>query len=160
MYRIGYGEDIHRLEKGRKLVLGGISIPFDKGLVAHSDGDVLLHAIGESILGALALGDLGKFFPDTNENYKDADSGYLLQEITKLMIDHGYRIKNVDSSLFLEEPRMSSYIDEMRKHISYLLGIEFSQVSVKACTNEGLDEVGKKHAIRAVAICLLEKIRK
>lgn len=160
MYRIGYGEDIHRLEKNHKLILGGVLIPFDKGLVAHSDGDVLLHAIGESILGALALGDLGKFFPNTDDKYKNIDSGYLLKEIKKFMVARGYQIVNIDSSLFLEEPKMSPYIDEMRNSIASILSVEISQISVKACTNEGLDEVGKKNAIRAVAITLLEKTRK
>ncbi len=155
--RIGYGEDIHRLVDNKPLVLGGVEIPYNKGLLAHSDGDVLLHAIGESILGALALGDLGKHFPDTSDKYKNISSKILLSEIVTMMEKEGYHIQNVDSSIFLEEPRMAPFIKSICESIASLLKIKIEQISVKACTNEGLGEVGEKQAIRAVAICLLEK---
>jgi 2-C-methyl-D-erythritol 2,4-cyclodiphosphate synthase len=158
MIRIGYARDIHRLEKnGRPFILGGINIPFDKGNVSHSDGDCLYHAIAESLMGALALGDLGKLFPDNDDKYLDYDSSLIVKEVVSLMKKEGYHVINIDTSIVLERPKLKDYIDEMRKNIASLLEISISCVSVKAQTNEKVGEVGQGNAIECFSSVLLEK---
>lgn len=153
--RIGFASDIHQLVENRKLILAGVTIPFNKGEKAHSDGDVVYHALGESILGALALGDLGTFFPDNDDKYKDMDSSLIIKEIKKMMDEQNYKVNNVDISITLESPKLKPYILEMRKNIARLLDIELNQVSIKAGTNEKLDEIGKGNAVKAESIILL-----
>jgi len=158
MFRIGVGNDIHRLIEGRKLMIGGIEIPSDKGAEGHSDGDVLLHAITDAILGALALGDIGKHFPDTDLRWKNAESKKFLSESMRLMKDKGFRVANLDSTISLEKPKLRDKIDEIRNHIAQLLEVEDENVSVKAKTNEGLDAIGEGRAISATAVVLLSRI--
>ena len=153
--RIGFASDIHQLVKNRKLILAGVVIPFEKGEKAHSDGDVVYHALGESILGALALGDLGTHFPDSDPKYKDIDSSLLIKEIKKMMDERNYKVNNIDISITLEAPKLKPYILDMRKNIAALLDINLDQVSVKAGTNEKLDEIGKGNAVKAESIVLL-----
>lgn len=155
--RIGFASDIHQLVENRKLILAGVVVPFEKGEKAHSDGDVVYHALGESILGALALGDLGTHFPDNDDKYKDMDSSLIVKQIKKMMDDRGYKVNNVDISITLEKPKLKPFILEMRKNIAALLDIEIDQVSVKAGTNEKLDEIGKGNAVKAESIILLIK---
>ena len=157
MYRIGHSIDIHRLVKDRKLILGGIEIPYELGLLGHSDADVLLHAVSESILGALSLGDLGKFFPDTDERYKGIDSKILTQEVVKMMEEKGYEVNNLDCLLIMEKPKMRPYIDTIRESIASLLHTSIDNVNVKATTNEKLGEIGKGEAIQAHAVIMLRK---
>ena len=158
MDRIGFAKDIHKMVVGRPLILGGIHIPFEKGLLGHSDADVILHALTEAILGALALGDLGKHFPDTDAAYKDIDSSLLVKKAVTLMKNEGYAVGNADISLVLEKPRVAPYIEKMRSHIALLLEVPMSSVSVKAGTNEGLGEIGRGEAAEASAIVLLRKV--
>ena len=153
--RIGFASDIHQLVENRKLILAGVVIPFEKGEKAHSDGDVVYHALGESILGALALGDLGTHFPDSDPKYKDIDSSLLIKEIKKMMDERNYKVNNIDISITLEAPKLKPYILDMRKNIAALLDIGLEQVSVKAGTNEKLDEIGKGNAVKAESIVLL-----
>ena len=153
--RIGFASDIHQLVENRKLILAGVVVPFEKGEKAHSDGDVVYHALGESILGALALGDLGKFFPDNDDKYKDMDSSLIIKEIVKMMEDKGYTVNNVDISITLERPKLKEYILNMRENIARLLKVNIDQVSVKAGTNEKMDELGKGNAVKAESIILL-----
>lgn len=153
--RIGFASDIHQLVENRKLILAGVVIPFSKGEKAHSDGDVVYHALGESILGALALGDLGKFFPDNDEKYKDMDSSLIIKTIKQMMDERNYRVNNVDISITLEAPKLKDYILKMRENIAHLLEINIDQVSVKAGTNEKLDEIGKGNAVKAESIIML-----
>lgn len=156
MLRIGQGFDLHALVKGRKLILGGVIIPHDYGLQGHSDADVLIHAIIDSLIGALALGDIGKFFPDTDNLYKDADSRELLRQvITKINNEHSYTVVNIDSTIIIEKPRLRDYIDKMRENIASDLNIYISQVNVKAKTSEGVGIVGRKEAVVAEASVLL-----
>lgn len=155
--RIGHGYDVHRLECGRKLIIGGVAIPFEKGLLGHSDADVLLHAIMDSILGALALGDIGKHFPDSDEQYKGIDSTVLLKKVTDLAFQNGYTVVNIDSTVCAEKPKLSPYIQEMRKNIAESAGVDISCVSVKATTEEGLGFTGEGKGISATAVCLLER---
>ena len=155
--RIGFASDIHLLVEGRKLILGGVVIPFELGEKAHSDGDVVYHALGESILGALALGDLGKHFPDNDDKYKDFDSSLIVKEIVRMMKERHYAINNVDISITLEKPKLRNYIDEMRNNIAQLLEVDVYQVSVKAGTNEGIDTIGKGLAVKAESIVLLKE---
>lgn len=155
--RIGHSWDIHKLVEGRKLILGGIEIPFEKGLLGHSDADVLLHAISESMLGALSLGDLGKHFPDTDLKYKGIDSKEILKECLRLIKAEGYIIGNIDSMIYAEKPKMANYIPLMRKMISELLEINIDQISIKATTHEKMGIIGKEEAIAAEAIVLLKK---
>lgn len=158
MFRIGQSRDIHRLEEnGRDFILGGIKIPFTKGNVSHSDGDCLYHAIAESLLGALALGDLGKHFPDNDDKYKNIDSSILVKETMKMVKQKGYHVVNIDTSIILEKPKLKDYIDEMRKNIASLLEIDIDCVSVKAQTNEKVDAIGHQEAVEATSIVLLEK---
>lgn len=158
MYRIGYGEDIHRLVEGRKLILGGVVIPYHKGLLGHSDADVVCHALCDAMLGALALGDIGSHFPDTDEKYRGANSVNLLREVNSLIHNAGYEVSNVDISIALENPRLSTYVMAMRSNISSAIEAPISSISLKAMTNEGLDSVGRGEACRAIAVVLLKRI--
>ncbi len=155
--RIGYGEDIHRLVPNRKLILGGVEIPFDQGLLGHSDADCLLHAIADALLGACALGDIGDHFPVDDPQWENADSKIILSESYSLVKKKGYQITNLDASVLAEKPRLSPYRLAMRESIAQALGLELDQVSVKLMTNEGLDAIGEGKAIRSTCICLLER---
>lgn len=155
--RIGLGYDVHPLVEGRKLILGGVEIPFAKGLKGHSDADALLHAIGDALLGALALGDLGKHFPDTDPKYKGASSTILLEKIHQMISEKGYEVANVDSILVIENPKMAPHISQMIKNIAHILKISLDQVSVKATREEGLGFTGKGQGMAAKAIVLLRK---
>jgi len=154
-FRIGIGYDVHRLEEGRVFVLGGISIPFKKGPVGHSDGDVLIHAICDAMLGALALGDIGKHFPDSEEEFKDIDSKVLLEKTINLIRFYGYNISNIDSTVCLQKPKISKHIPNMIKVLSKVLGIDEHQLSIKATTTEKLGFVGEEQGISAYAVTLL-----
>ena len=154
--RIGFASDIHRLVEGRRLILSGVHVPSDVGELAHSDGDVVYHAASEAILGALALGDLGKFFPGTPE-YKDIDSAIIVKKVAGMMFDEGYEINNIDVSITLEKPKLKPFIIEMRQNLALLLNTSLDNVSVKAGTNEGIDEIGKGLAVKADAIVMLKK---
>lgn len=154
-FRVGYGYDVHRMETGRPLILGGVHIPFDKGPSGHSDADVLLHAITDAILGAAALGDIGSHFPDTDPAYKDADSRILLVKSVELVRHRGYFVVNVDATVVLEQPRLASFIPVMRSNIADDLGVEVDRVSVKATTSEAMGFVGDGRGVVAHAVCLL-----
>lgn len=157
MLRIGFGYDAHRLTEGRDLILGGVKVPHEKGLLGHSDADVLTHAIGEAILGALSLGDLGKHFPDTDPEYKDVSSLKILSKITEMAKSKNAHIINVDSTIVAEEPKLSGHILKMRENISGALNVNIAQVSIKATTTEGMGFAGKKEGIAAYAVVLVEK---
>ena len=157
-YRVGFSKDIHRLVENRKLIIAGVEIPYHLGELAHSDGDVLYHALAESILGALALGDLGKHFPDTSSETLDMDSSLIVKEVVKMMKDKGYQVNNVDIFVSLEKPKLKDYIELMRKNVATLLEVSASQVSIKAGTNEGCGEVGKGEAIEATSMIMLKKV--
>lgn len=154
--RIGQGYDVHRLTEGRKLILGGVDIPFEKGLEGHSDADVLVHAIMDAMLGAAALGDIGLLFPDTDAQYAGADSLQLLANVKSILKEKGYHICNIDSTIIAQEPKIRPYIDTMRQNISKALQIDLSQVSVKATTEEHLGFTGRKEGIAAQAIVLID----
>ena len=156
-YRIGFSKDIHRLVENRKLIIGGVVVPFEKGELAHSDGDVLYHALAESILGALALGDLGKHFPDTSNETLDMDSSVIVSKAVKMMFERGYEVNNVDIFVSLERPKLKDYIESMRNNVANLLQVNIDQVSIKAGTNEKCGEVGKGEAIEATSMILLRK---
>ena len=156
-HKIGFGYDVHRFADDRKLILGGIEIPYAKGLLGHSDADVLLHAICDAILGALALGDIGIHFPDTDSKYKNADSKELLDHVYYLMKDFHYEVGNVDSTILLEKPKLAPYIPEMRKIIANILNITVDQISIKATTAEGLGFIGREEGCAAQAVVLLIK---
>lgn len=157
MFRIGHGYDVHRLVEGRKLILGGVEIPNDKGLLGHSDADVLVHAIMDSILGALALGDIGKLFPDTDEKFKNADSLELMQEVCRIVREHGYSLGNIDATIIAQSPKLSPYIQLMRENIAKICNCDISQISVKATTEEKLGFTGEKLGISAHSVCLMIK---
>ncbi len=154
--RIGHGYDVHRLAEDRKLILGGVDIPYEKGLLGHSDADVLLHAIMDSMLGACALGDIGKHFPDTDEAYKGADSMVLLKECARILAENGYKIINIDSTICAQAPKLAPHIMAMRENIAKALGLDVSYVSVKATTEERLGFTGEGLGISATAVCLVE----
>lgn len=156
MFRIGQGYDVHKLVEGRKLVLGGVEIPHTVGLLGHSDADVLLHAISDSLLGAAALGDIGKYFPDTDEKYKNADSLKLLKKVNELVSKAGYKVINVDATVIAQAPKIAPYIEDMCENIATALKIDVSFVSVKATTEEGLGFTGSRDGISATAVCLIE----
>ena len=156
-YRIGFSKDIHRLVENRKLIIGGVVVPFEKGELAHSDGDVLYHALAESILGALALGDLGKHFPDTSDETLDMDSSVIVSKVVKMMFEKGYEVNNVDIFVSLERPKLKDYIESMRNNVAKLIQVNIDQVSIKAGTNEKCGEVGKGEAIEATSMILLRK---
>ena len=156
--RIGHGYDVHRYKKGRELILGGVEIPYEMGLDGHSDADVLLHAVMDALLGAAALGDIGKHFPDNDEKYKDADSLKLLWEVIGELQKAGYKPVNIDSTICAQAPKLAPYIDEMRENIAVACGIKKSCVSVKATTEEGLGFTGALQGISTTAVCLIEEI--
>ena len=154
-HRIGIGYDIHRLVEGRKLILGGIEIPFDKGLLGHSDSDVLTHAICDALLGAAALGDIGSHFPDTDPGFRGASSLDLLSTVVSLISESGLTVSNVDAIIIAERPKLAPYIQPMRERLADILGVELNRVSIKAKTNEGLESVGRGEAIAAQAVALV-----
>jgi 2-C-methyl-D-erythritol 2,4-cyclodiphosphate synthase len=160
MIRIGQGFDVHQLVEGRKCIIGGVEIPFEKGLLGHSDADVLLHAITDAILGALALGDIGKHFPDTDAAYKDADSVELLERVWASIKEQGYKLGNVDATIIAQAPKMRSYIDAMRAVIARVLEADLTQVNVKATTTEKLGFPGRGEGIAAQSVVLLLKEEK
>ncbi len=153
--RIGQGYDVHQLVEGRKLILGGVEIPHLKGLLGHSDADVLVHAIMDAFLGACALGDIGKHFPDNKDEYKNADSIELLKKICELLKSKGYEIINIDSTIIAQNPKLAPYIDKMRENIAVACSININQISVKATTEEHLGFTGQEAGISASAVCLL-----
>ena len=155
--RIGHGYDVHAFDASRPLILGGLEIPHDCGLKGHSDADVLLHTITDSILGALALGDIGKFFPDTDDKFKDADSSLLLAEVVEMMQKKGYEIGNIDAVVIAERPKLRGYIDQMRKNVAALLKTDISNVNIKATTSEKLGFTGREEGIASEAVVLLKK---
>ncbi|GGE83965.1 2-C-methyl-D-erythritol 2,4-cyclodiphosphate synthase [Priestia taiwanensis] len=157
MFRIGQGFDVHAFCEGRPLILGGITIPHEKGLLGHSDADVLLHTVSDAILGAIAEGDIGKHFPDTDMRFKDADSAVLLEEVWKLVEEKGYELGNLDCTIIAQRPKMRPYIDQMCARISELLHASIDQVNVKATTTEQLGFTGREEGIAAQAIVLLKK---
>lgn len=156
MFRIGLGYDIHTLCQGRDLIIGGVKITHEKGLMGHSDADVLIHAIIDAMLGALALSDIGTLFPDTDKKYKDADSTILLKHVHEKILESGYQIVNIDSNIIAQEPKMMPYIPKMRETLDRVLKIGQGNISIKAKTNEKMDAVGQKLAIEAHAVVLLE----
>lgn len=155
--RIGHGYDVHKLVEGRKLIMGGVEIPYEKGLLGHSDADVLLHAISDALLGAAALGDIGKLFPDTDMQYKGADSRVLMAEVMGRIKEEGYRVINVDATIIAQRPKMRNYIDTMRQNIADTLGCDIGDINVKATTEEGMGFIGEGMGISAHAVCLIEK---
>lgn len=157
MFRVGFGYDAHRLVEGTKLVLGGVEIPFEKGLLGFSDADVLSHAVGDALLGSLGLGDLGRHFPDTDEKYKDISSLKILSLINEKIKKQNAKIVNIDSTIVAQEPKLSPYIHKMRKNISEALGIKKDKISVKATTTEGLGFAGKGEGMAAFSVILIEK---
>lgn len=157
--RIGNGYDVHALVEGRKLILGGVEIDHEKGLLGHSDADVLVHAIMDALLGALALRDIGYHFPDTDPAYKDINSLHLLEKVRELIHNRGYRIINIDSTIAAQRPKLSPHIDEMRENVSRVLRIDSDLVSIKPTTTEKLGFVGKEEGMEAYCVCLIEKIK-
>lgn len=158
MIRIGVGYDVHRLVDNRPLILGGVKIPFDKGLLGHSDADVLVHAIMDALLGAAAMGDIGKHFPDTDEQYRNISSIELLRRVNEKLKAAGLGVVNIDSIIMAERPKLASYIDKMRENIKEVLGMDLSSINIKATTTEGLGFVGTGEGIAAQAVVLLEEI--
>ena len=154
--RIGTGYDVHKLVEGRKLILGGVEIPYEKGLLGHSDAYVLLHAIMDALLGAAALGDIGQHFPDTDPEYEGADSLKLLAEVGKILRDAGYQIGNIDATVIAQRPKLMPYLPEMRQNVAGALGIDVSQVSIKATTEEHLGFTGRGEGISTQAVALIE----
>lgn len=156
--RIGMGYDVHKLVEGRRLIIGGVDIPYDKGLLGHSDADVLVHAVMDAILGAAALGDIGRHFPDNDEAYKGADSIELLKKVAELISEEGYVIENIDSTIIAQRPKMAPHIEAMRKNIASALGIDVGRVNVKATTEEGMGFTGEGLGISSQAVCLLASV--
>ena len=156
--RIGQGYDLHRLVTDRDLMIGGVKIPHEKGLLGHSDADVLVHSIIDAVFGSIADGDIGRHFPDTDPKFKGADSILLLSEAGKILKNKGFKIVNIDSTIIIQKPKMAPHIDKMRQNIANALGLPMSDISVKAKTNEGMDAAGKEEAVQAYAVILIEKI--
>ena len=156
MSRFGMGYDVHQLVEGRKLIIGGVEIPFEKGLLGHSDADVLLHAISDALLGAAALGDIGKHFPDTDERYKGADSLKLLEEVGRLLAENGYTVGNVDATIVAQRPKMAPHIPVMRENIARVLHVDVDRINVKATTEEHLGFTGSGQGISAYAVAGIE----
>ncbi|MBR3789406.1 MAG: 2-C-methyl-D-erythritol 2,4-cyclodiphosphate synthase [Clostridia bacterium] len=157
MIRIGHGYDVHAFAENRKCIIGGVTIPYEKGLLGHSDADVLLHAISDSLLGAAALGDIGKHFPDTDPEFKGADSLVLLEKVNELLVQNGYKVVNVDSTVIAQAPKLAPYIVDMRENIAKALKMDVDLVSVKATTEEKMGFTGRKEGISAHSVCLIEK---
>ena len=155
--RVGMGYDVHRLVPDRKLILGGVEIEYELGLLGHSDADCLLHAIMDALLGAAAMGDIGKHFPDTDQRFKGADSAVLMQEVANMLADAGYKIGNIDATIIAQRPKMAPHIGKMRERIADILGIDISRINVKATTEEGLGFTGEGLGISCQAIALLEE---
>ena len=155
--RIGHGYDVHRLTEGRKLILGGVDIPYEKGLLGHSDADVLTHAVMDALLGAAGLGDIGKHFPDTDPAYAGADSLKLLEHVTALLVKEGWQVGNVDATILAQRPTLAPHIPQMRENLAARMGIAPAQVNVKATTEEGLGFTGAGEGMAAHAVCLLVK---
>lgn len=155
--RIGMGYDVHKLVENRELIIGGVYIPYKKGLLGHSDADVLIHAIMDSLLGAAALGDIGKHFPDSDPKYKDISSIKLLSHVRDTIKEKGYTIGNIDATIIAQQPKFAPYIQEMRKKLTSTLGIQLNQVNIKATTTEGLGFTGKEEGIASYSVALLEK---
>ena len=155
--RIGHGYDVHRLVEGRKLILGGVEIPYEKGLLGHSDADVLCHAVSDALLGACALGDIGKWFPDTDPAFAGADSVQLLKHVVTLLQERAFTVSNVDATVLAQAPKLRPYIDRMREIIADAIGIALDRVSVKATTEEGLGFTGSGEGIAVHAVCLVEE---
>ena len=156
--RVGLGYDVHKLVEGRDLILGGVNIPYEKGLLGHSDADVLVHAIMDALLGAAALGDIGKHFPDTDPAYKGADSLKLLEHVGKILEERLYIIENIDATIIAQRPKMAPHIQAMRENVARVLGIEVDQINIKATTEEGLGFTGSGEGISSQAICAIEKM--
>lgn len=156
-FRIGHGYDLHRLVEGRRLILAGVDIPYEKGLLGHSDADVLVHALMDALLGALALGDIGKHFPDSDPNYKGISSIVLLEKVKDIVENEGFALSNADVTVIAERPKLLGYILEMRKKLADTLGCDISSISIKATTEEGLGATGNGDAIAAHAVCILER---
>ena len=156
--RIGHGYDVHKLVEGRRCIIGGVDIPSNVGLLGHSDADVLLHAISDALLGAAALGDIGKHFPPNDDTFKDADSRVLLKEVLKLIKNAGYTVGNIDATIIAQKPKMAPFIDEMRKNIALDLEVDLSFISVKATTEEGLGFTGDGLGISAHAVCIINEL--
>ena len=156
MLRIGHGYDVHAFADDRRCIIGGVDIPYERGLLGHSDADVLLHAISDSLLGAAALGDIGKHFPDNNPAYEGADSLVLLGRVVELLSSRGYRINNIDATVIAQVPKMAPYIEKMRENIARVLEVEIDRVNVKATTEEKLGFTGRKEGISAHCVCLIE----
>ena len=156
-YRIGYGFDVHSFAENRKLIIGGVEIPFGRGLEGHSDADVLLHAISDALLGSLSLGDIGHHFPNTDPRWKDVDSSIILKECNNLVLQHGYKISNIDSMLAVEAPKIYPHIEKMKEKIAQVLGISADQISIKATTTEKLGFIGRSEGIVAIANVLVYK---
>ncbi len=157
MIRIGQGYDVHKLVENRKLIVGGVDIPYERGLLGHSDADVLLHAVSDALLGAAALGDIGCLFPDNDAKFKDADSLLLLAEVVKVLADKGYSVGNVDATIIAQKPKMKPHIEKMRENIAKACNVEVDRISVKATTEEGLGFTGAGEGIAAQAVCIIEK---
>lgn len=158
MFRIGHGYDVHKFAVHRKLILGGVDIPYEMGLLGHSDADVLVHALCDSILGALSLGDIGKHFPDNDDKYKNADSCLLLKQVYALAQKEGYCLSNADCTVIAQKPKLAPYIEKMRQNIADVLGCDLSQISIKATTEEGLGFTGELLGISAHSVVLLKKL--
>jgi 2-C-methyl-D-erythritol 2,4-cyclodiphosphate synthase len=156
--RIGFGYDVHRLVENRKLILGGVEIPFKKGLLGHSDADVLVHAIADSLLGAIGKEDIGTQFPDSDDNFKNISSLTLLEKVAYFVHEGNYQINNIDSTIVLEKPKIAPYVIQMRQNISQVLNIGLDQVSIKATTNEGLGDIGKGQGAAAFAVSIVQKL--
>ena len=157
--RIGHGYDVHRLVEGRRCIIGGVDIPFEKGLLGHSDADVLLHAVMDAVLGAMAAGDIGKLFPDSDAAYKGADSLVLTRRVAEVMAERGYRLGNIDATVIAQAPKLAPHIPAMREKIASAFGVEVDRISVKATTEEKLGFTGSGEGIAAHAVCLLEEAR-
>lgn len=157
MFRIGQGFDVHQLTEGRPLIIGGITIPFEKGLLGHSDADVLLHTVADACLGAIGAGDIGKHFPDTDPKFLDADSAKLLEHVYKIVKESGYELVNADCTIIAQKPKMAPYIDDMKKRIAEILGSAIDQINVKATTTEKLGFAGREEGIAAQAVVLLKR---
>lgn len=155
--RVGFGYDVHPFDEERPLILGGVTIPHDRGLAGHSDADVLLHAVADALLGAAALGDLGSHFPDTDDRWRGADSRDLLAEVVQRVEQAGFRVVNVDATVALQRPKLRPHVDAMRRNVARVLGVEVDRVSVKATTTERLGFVGREEGVAAYAVCALEE---